>query len=150
MNGTSVTFRVQVHMPPGVDSAELYIRIGKRVTRTTITSDATRDATFDTEWTVAPTGSAEAAAGAIPLTKRVDDIRIGLGTGAKPGHALDQQQVEAFSYRLDRSTGNIELVTPSRKFDGHRTPDGLAFHERREVRNLDVQVTTNREPPAPS
>jgi hypothetical protein len=142
MNGTSVTFRVHVRTPPGVDSAELYFRIGKRVARTTVTTDGR--STFDTEWTVAPAGSAAAEAGAIPLTKRVDDIRIGLGTGTKPSRSLDQQQVEAFSYRLDRATGNIELVTPSRKYDGHRTPDGLAFHERREVRNLDVQVVTSR------
>jgi 4-amino-4-deoxy-L-arabinose transferase-like glycosyltransferase len=144
MNGTAVTFRVQVTNPSADPAVVVYLRIGKRVERRTLSTDATRGETFETEWTVAPAGSAEAAPGTVPLTRRLDDIRIGVGTGATPDRALAEQQLQVFSYRLDRATGNLELLNPSRKFDARRTPDGLALHERRRVRGFDVQVVTNR------
>jgi hypothetical protein len=142
MNGRSVTFRVQVTNPRRDPVVTTYFRVGRNASRTTISTDPS--GTLTTEWTVAPAGSPEDEAGAIPLTKRVDDIRIGVGSGATPDRALDEQQLEVFSYRLDRSTGNIELLNPSRKFDAKRTPDGLEVHERTRVRGLDVQVITNR------
>jgi 4-amino-4-deoxy-L-arabinose transferase-like glycosyltransferase len=144
MNGNVVTFRVQVTNPSNDRAVVAYLRIGKRVERRTLATDAARGETFETEWTVAPAGSPEAADGAVPLTKRVDDIRIGAGTGATPDRALTTQQIQVFSYRLDRATGNLELLNPSRKFDARRTSDGLAVHERRRVRGFDVQVVTNR------
>jgi hypothetical protein len=144
MTGKVVTFRVRVTNPSNDPAVVAYLRIGRHVERRTLSTDAARGETFETEWTVAPTGSPEAASGAVPLTKRFDDIRIGAGTGASPDRALTTQQIQVFSYRLDRPTGDLALLHPSRKFDARRTSEGLEVHERRRVRGFDVQIVTNR------
>jgi hypothetical protein len=144
MNGRSITFRVQARRPATDPVVALYLRIGKRVLTTTfLTSDSAGAGPIETQWTVAAAGSA-AGAGAIPLTKRLDDIRIGVGSGPTRERALARQRFELFSYRLDRDTGNIDLLMPGRTFTGRKTPDGLEVHERRHISGLDVQITTNR------
>jgi hypothetical protein len=140
VEGRRATFRVRLTTTTPGDVVA-YLRAGDQTVQRTLAHDAPRGASFATDFTVAPAGSADAATSDLPLTTRSGTIRVGFAStapGADP-FAGRRSQVE-FPFRLD--AGAVELLSPGRPSAGRTTERQRRLPGVAQLRDLDVQVTT--------
>jgi hypothetical protein len=144
LHGNRVTLRVRVKSPSG-RAVVAYVDIGNQVEQRTLSTDATPNETFETEWTLVPAGSPAAAQpGALTLTGRLGDVRVGVGSAPSAADALaGRQELEQFSYRVDDQAGTVDMLYPSRKFMGERPKRTIHLTEVDDLRGLDVELTVN-------
>ena len=145
VDGTNVTVRVRVTNAAG-PTVVAYVRVGNRVEQRTLSTSATPGQRFETEWTLAPAGSAAASApGTVPLTAPLGTIRVGVASAANVPVALAQpQQLEEFAYRKNSGTGTVDVLTPSRKYVSKLPNHDLYLTEVQTLPGLDVELTLNR------
>ncbi len=143
LHGSTATLRVRVTHRSDAPALAVYLQVGDRVERRVLSTTARRGDTFETEWTVAPAGSAAgAAAGAAPLDARLGEIRIGVGSAGTVDGALSGKQiVEQFSYRRD-DDGTVDVLYPGRTFTAEKRRRTLDLTEVNRLPGLDVQITT--------
>jgi hypothetical protein len=145
VEGRRATFQARITTTvPGRDVVA-YLRVGDQTVQRVLQQDAPRGTTVETEFTVALAGRPDPAASDVALTERVGTIKVGFASTAAGADVFagKRTQVE-FPYRIDPSGQTLELLSPGRMFTGRVTHEDPHLPEVGHLRDLDVQVTTDR------
>jgi hypothetical protein len=144
LSGPAITFRVQVR--PAGRTAVAYLQIGSNREIRTLTTDATPNTVYETEWTV---GVSPPAGGGsfVPLPGPAGSVQVGMGYGRNARRAFKPRHyAEEFHYRIDGP--RVEMLVPSGKLILERA--GKKFQGRYTDTIAGLQVTaspaTQREP----
>ena len=163
LHGNTATLRVRVTNRSDDPTVVAYLRVGDRVERQVLATDAKRGDTFETEWTVAPARLAAAAAArdAARGSARRDPCRGGLRRRPPTTRSPGKQTAKQFSYRRQRRHRNARRALPRpqvhrREAAGHartQRSEPAAGPRRRRSRRISrcrapLGVANARAPPA--
>jgi hypothetical protein len=144
IHGRTVTLRVRATAGPHQPVVTAYLQIGDKVERRTLSTTAKPGETFETDWTVSPSGTPESASGAaVGIDQSSGTVRAGLLTAPAPGANASDVKYEEFAYAANHSDGTMNVLYPSRAFATQDTTRPLDIREVRHAPGLDVQLTTN-------
>jgi 4-amino-4-deoxy-L-arabinose transferase-like glycosyltransferase len=139
VRGDAIVLHLRVTNPTDSPVVVAYLRVGASTISRVLSTDAEKDATFETDWVVGGPGAA--GDDIVRLTDPRGAFALGVGSAATADRALTARRVEErLSYRIVGST--VEVLTPGGGVAV--TERGKTAHEREIDASTTIRLTAER------